>query len=184
MELEKIEKEVYTTPLIINRQTGECTIRMKVIFGNTYEYNQPLPTIDWQLEEEVKKIKGIKCNKATCHFGGRDWIAWYSTEHPVSFGPYLFNGLPGLIIELKDSNNHHHFKLNGIENPKNGTPIYLLKRKSLIRTTREKARQGAENERKDPVKAMLAKQPDLAKQNGGILLQMKRSEPYNPIELE
>jgi len=53
--------------------------------------------------------------KATTSFAGRQYIAWFTPEIPVPDGPYKFNGLPGLIIEIADLKDHYHFKLTGFE---------------------------------------------------------------------
>ena len=175
----------YLYPLVVNRQTGEYTMQISAMaFTNTYQYQGQLPAMEWTLVDEEKKIEGIACSKAECHFGGRDWIAWYSLEYSLPFGPYLFGGLPGLIVEAYDTKNHFSFKLSGISSSTMERPVYLGNHPTIIHTTREKARQAVLNESKDVMKTMLAKQPGLAKQNGGMLLNIKRSEPYNPIELE
>lgn len=57
---------------------------------------------DWQITEETKLIQNFKCTKATLKFRGRDFIAWFTTEIPVSYGPWKFHGLPGLILEVYD----------------------------------------------------------------------------------
>lgn len=71
----------------------------------------------WQLSDETKTLGNYTCQKATAFFYGRNWEAWFTTEIPLQEGPFVFRGLPGLIIELQDSNNTHHFKLMGISNP-------------------------------------------------------------------
>lgn len=64
---------------------------------------------DWKLSREEKKIGGYNCKKAYATYEGRDWIAWYASDIPVSSGPYKFYGLPGLILDLSDSDNLFHF---------------------------------------------------------------------------
>lgn len=67
--------------------------------------------IKWTILNETKSINGIKTQKATTRFGGRDWIAWFSDEFPFWDGPYKFKGLPGLIIEIKDTQDNFLFNL-------------------------------------------------------------------------
>ena len=52
---------------------------------------------------------------AVSDFRGRTWIAWFASEIPISDGPWKFNGLPGLIMEVYDAKKHFHFSLVGIE---------------------------------------------------------------------
>lgn len=44
-------------------------------------------------------------------FRGRDYIAWFTEEIPVSKGPYKFNGLPGLIVLIHDITNRYTWSL-------------------------------------------------------------------------
>lgn len=57
------------------------------------------------------QITNYKLQKAEAIWGGRKWIAWFSIEIPVSEGPYKFRGLPGLIFEIKDTNNNFNYTL-------------------------------------------------------------------------
>jgi GLPGLI family protein len=86
---------------------------MKISEGiliDNYVYQQSTKPL-WQLSNETQKINSYKCQKATTYFQGRTYEAWYSTEIPISDGPYKFWGLPGLIISIQDSNNEFNFKL-------------------------------------------------------------------------
>lgn len=73
-----------------------------------FAYIEPNSFI-WKLTNEKKIISGIECYKATIEIYGRKWIAYYAPDYPFSFGPYKFGRLPGLIIELRDSNNEFIF---------------------------------------------------------------------------
>ncbi|MGO1595001.1 MAG: GLPGLI family protein [Sphingobacterium sp.] len=65
----------------------------------------------WEIFEETKTIAGMSCQKASVNYGGRNWIAWFTTDIPISDGPYKFGGLPGLIIEMYDSQEFFRFSL-------------------------------------------------------------------------
>lgn len=69
-----------------------------------------LPEIKWELLPEKKEIQNLVCYKAVTNFRGRKWQAWYCPEIPISYGPWKFYGLPGLIVEIKD--NTHRFAFN------------------------------------------------------------------------
>lgn len=74
---------------------------------------------DWQIDNGTKeKIMGYTCTKATCKFAGRDYEAWFTTEIPISDGPYKFRGLPGLIVKISDSKKEHVFELQEVKNVK------------------------------------------------------------------
>lgn len=76
-----------------------------------YHYQEPNMPLVWNIEEDAKEIMGYSAQKATTHFAGRAYEAWFTLEVPISDGPYLFSGLPGLIIELYDTEDHYHFTL-------------------------------------------------------------------------
>ena len=86
-------------------------------------YNEPL-NLMWKLLEEKKIIDNKVCHKAEVEYGNRKWIAWFTEEIPIHQGPYKFQGLPGLIIEIYDTQNNHNFKLIGLK--KTEMPDYLV----------------------------------------------------------
>ncbi|WP_294271537.1 GLPGLI family protein [uncultured Chryseobacterium sp.] len=67
--------------------------------------------LNWKLLGEKKKIQGYDCQKALLHYGGRKWEAWFTADIPFQDGPYVFNGLPGLIVQIRDAENQHSFLL-------------------------------------------------------------------------
>ncbi len=103
--------------------------------SDRYLYTEDLPLFDWKIAEDTANISGYKVQKATTHFGGREWVAWFSSEIPYSDGPYKFNGLPGLILKIHDTRNHYLFELVSIEAPEERTPIHFTER-TYIRTTK------------------------------------------------
>lgn len=66
---------------------------------------------DWKITEEKKKIGSYLCQKAESEYGGRKWTAWFTNEIPLQEGPYIFYGLPGLIIKISDSKIDYDFDL-------------------------------------------------------------------------
>ena len=85
---------------------------------NNYLTEEASPMIDWQLSNDTLTISGLKCQKATCHFKGRDYDVWYSPEIPFNSGPWKLNGLPGLIVQAIDSKKEVMFKFDGFESVK------------------------------------------------------------------
>ena len=81
--------------------------------------------LQWKLSKEVQTIENYTCQKATLSYGGRIWEAWFTKEIPVQQGPYVFSGLPGLIVKINDVKNHHTFILKGnYKIPSGTTGIY------------------------------------------------------------
>jgi GLPGLI family protein len=62
-----------------------------------------LYTMSWSLKSDTLYILNKKCFKAETNFRGRSYIAYYTTDIPVSDGPWKFGGLPGLILEIKST---------------------------------------------------------------------------------
>lgn len=74
----------------------------------SYLYNTPVK-LHWKLADEKKKIGNYTVQKAEVEYGGRSWTAWFSSEIPLPYGPYIFYGLPGLILEIYDSAKDYQF---------------------------------------------------------------------------
>ena len=53
---------------------------------------------EWTLLPDTMTILSYPCRKATCHFKGRHYEAWYTPEIPKNEGPWKLCGLPGLIL--------------------------------------------------------------------------------------
>lgn len=79
-----------------------------------YLYQDSDMPINWDITDEAKEIGSYTVQKATTSFGGRDFEAWFTQEVPIIDGPYVFGGLPGLIIELYDTDKDYHFNLASI----------------------------------------------------------------------
>jgi GLPGLI family protein len=80
------------------------------IFGKKFKYEE-LNNINWELVNEFKIIAKYKCQKAIAHKYGRTWSAYFTTDIPLPFGPYKFNGLPGLILEISDDKGDYLFSM-------------------------------------------------------------------------
>lgn len=77
--------------------------------GPIYKYHEKLSLMSWQIKSDEKEILGYKCQKAYCHFRGRNWVAWYTTEIQLLDGPWKFCGLPGLILQVEDDRGYFKF---------------------------------------------------------------------------
>lgn len=80
--------------------------------GVGYKEDIALP---WQLTGETKKVKGYLCQKATVIYEGRSYEAWFTLDIPLQEGPYKFKGLPGLIIQIADTESEYVFDFMGIK---------------------------------------------------------------------
>ncbi|MDH6254038.1 GLPGLI family protein [Chryseobacterium sp. H1D6B] len=106
------------------RDNGKITI-YKELLRNRFSF--PLEEkLKWEIiEGETKTIESYICKKATIKYKNRNYIAWFTTDIPIPDGPYVFKGLPGLIMEIYDS--HDYFKFSLISLKKVTKPMILMK---------------------------------------------------------
>lgn len=146
------------------------------------QYSQPMPRLEWKLAAGDSVISGVKCKKAVCRFGGRDWTAWFSPEYGLPLGPYMFNGLPGLVFYVSDDRHDHTFTLNGLEHSNGVVPVYLRADTDIVKLSRDKARNSISKYFEDSLPYFLLKYPGTILPND--MKNKKWSHFYNPIELE
>lgn len=86
---------------------------VSIFMLNPQHLEQPLVQ-GWQLNNVQDTINGMRCYQATVCYGGRNYTAWYNPDIPISDGPYVFAGLPGLIIKISDEDNWYSFTLKSM----------------------------------------------------------------------
>lgn len=109
-----------------------------------YTYKEEAAPLVWEISNETKIYEQYEVQKATTSFAGRDYIAWFTMEIPIADGPYVFSGLPGLIVELYDTDEHYIFSLLSVEK--------LSESKSFELNMRNKVSKNKLNEIKEKVK--------------------------------
>ena len=92
------------------------------IMGKTFLIKDSIPNYQWQLTSETKNIGNYTCYKATFTQEVENMMmtvengetkqtkksetitttAWYTPQIPISNGPTIYHGLPGLILEIND----------------------------------------------------------------------------------
>ena len=108
--------------------------------------------LKWIIGTEKDTLSGYSCVKATVSYAGRDYEAWFVPEIPISDGPYIFWGLPGLIVKLNDTRNHYIFtmvQLKEYDQEIMDMPVYV--KQQPLQTDRIKAFSMREDARKDPL---------------------------------
>lgn len=151
-----------------------------------FYYIQNKDLFDWSISEETKLIKGYNAQKATTSFAGRDYIAWFSPEIPIAEGPYKFNGLPGLILEISDTKNDYVFEFIGLEKLSPKLP-YTINMKQYVKTEKGELLDLWHRYRRDPFtyanNPNVKISPDVHKKYIESFTEMLKKE-NNPIELE
>lgn len=91
-------------------QTSQDNQYFEGNWDKSYTYKEDVIK-DWKLVNETQTINTFSCKKATLRYKGRDWIAWYTPEIPLPYGPYKFTGLPGLVIKMESEDGEFSFEL-------------------------------------------------------------------------
>lgn len=158
------------------------------IATDEFRYSQDMNLFNWNIEEERKQVAGYNAQKATTTFAGRDYIAWFTLEIPIPDGPYKFNGLPGLILEIRDIKDHYVFELIRFRTLEEPLEI-KFNSKNYISTNKKKFLQVKKEYDKDPMAAMeragikFDMDPEVrSKMHREHLAQLKKRN--NPLELE
>jgi GLPGLI family protein len=134
-----------------------------------YLTEEEIPKIDWKINKDTLTFSGLKCQKATANFKGRNWIAWFAPELPFPNGPWKLNGLPGLIVDAYDEKKEVQFKFAGFEVVK-VNPIDL---KSATEDEKALTTAVMGNEIRIPVKALKVSAQELNR-----LKKAKNDDPY------
>ena len=82
---------------------------------NAYLIEGAMPAINWTISNDTATFGGLHCQKATGHFKGRDYIVWFCPDLPVHTGPWKLNGLPGVIVDARDTKSEVVFAFDGVE---------------------------------------------------------------------
>ena len=101
-----------------------------------YHYTEPWPLMQWTLESEKQTICGYQCQRATCHWRGRDYVAWFTSAIPMKSGPWKFGGLPGLIMKIYDTKHLYTWEAVSVEN--GSFPILQLEERFFKDSNRKK----------------------------------------------
>ncbi|HEY6901956.1 MAG TPA: GLPGLI family protein [Puia sp.] len=95
---------------------GEQKLLTKdALMVNDYLIEGPMPAIGWRISGDTATFGGLHCQKATGHFRGRDYVVWFCPDVPVHTGPWKLNGLPGVIVDARDTKNEVIFAFDGVE---------------------------------------------------------------------
>ncbi|AQW92805.1 GLPGLI family protein [Elizabethkingia anophelis] len=111
---------------------------------------------NWKILLDKKKISDYNCQNASVEFGGRKWIAWFTTDIPIQDGPYKFYGLPGLIVKVEDNKGDYSWELKGNRKLDNFQEYSYAEslfpnRKKVIDTSKEKFLKLQSNFKNDPL---------------------------------
>jgi GLPGLI family protein len=140
------ENEIDDQSIIIPAKESEyfseiyIDIKSKILSENIFEryilkkyfsVKEKIPHFEWNILNEEKIINNYTCKKAEVTFRGRGYVVWYTEEIPISYGPWKFNGLPGLIILAEDTSGIYKWKANKITYNKDSFNFSEVKKRML-----------------------------------------------------
>ena len=145
---------------------------------------EPAEKPRWTLTQDTLTLLGYRCTRATTQFKGRQWSAWYTTDIPVSEGPWKLCGLPGLILKAEDDEGHYRFTADGLEQS-HGTEPILFGGKYYQPVDRTQYDKMQKRFAADPVGFITGIMPNVkitVQDNHGNNTKNPKDMPYNPIE--
>jgi GLPGLI family protein len=99
-----------------NKANDSIFVREKMI--NAYIITREKNSgIKWRITKESKRIKNYNCQKATAHFRGRNYTAWFTSDLAIIAGPWKFFGLPGLLMSIEDDREQVKIYVEKIDYP-------------------------------------------------------------------
>lgn len=101
----------------------------------SFMFTDELLPQNWEIQDGITTILGYASQKAICHYRGRDWIAWFTPEVPISEGLWKFYGLPGLITKIHDTKKHYSFELTGFQKIEENIDTHIPR--TVQKTTRK-----------------------------------------------
>lgn len=144
-----------------------------------FEYIEDMPDFGWKIDfNQTKEIAGYTCHAAKGNYAGRDYQAWFTTDIPISDGPWKFQGLPGLILEVSSLDNEYIYTCMSIRQTEG--PLYVAGRDKSFKTTREKFLKAKKKYETNPANALAAM---ASKIQSSINLKNRADVPYNPQEI-
>ena len=123
----------------------------KDLLGKVFSIQDSIKTKKWRITDDIKTIGRYNCNKAILNYKINDSTniqieAWFTTQIPITNGPDIYDGLPGLILQLNDGSYTYLCKkielFNDdieIKEPKGGKVVNQLEFDKVLR---EKEKEG------------------------------------------
>lgn len=89
------------TVLFSIKTPKNVTFKHEWIMNQTFFSEGQVGDIEWEITNEERIINGLKCLKAIAE-NYPMLSVWYTKEIPVSNGPSIYQGLPGLVVYAED----------------------------------------------------------------------------------
>jgi len=150
-----IRRHDASTHTVYKNHDSQLVLARATLGNREHLVEEPHATLEWTIGTERREISGFQCIIATATMAnGRPVTAWFTPDIPVSAGPYLFWGLPGLILYVNINNGQRVISATSIEQTNDVLEIYMpdgerISRAEFNRMTeqlRQRALDGSERE--------------------------------------
>ena len=94
----------------LNYSTNEI-VELKDMISKSFIVTDSLPTYNWVIQKEKTKLLGYDVKLATATRGKLTYEAWFAPKLNFKSGPFSFNGLPGVILQLTETDAQGHQKI-------------------------------------------------------------------------
>jgi GLPGLI family protein len=167
-----------TETIVLNFETNKYKIFDRISRSPHY-FEDSLVNPNWELWSDTIIILNELCQKATAFYKGRNIIAWFAKNIPLQQGPWLYNGLPGLIMKVEDTRNQFAFVCRELIAKPETEPVFI-EYENAEKISKEIALKRKRLHIEDPI-ASSAKEWGVTMTYGDNKPRKKR--PYNPLDL-
>lgn len=111
------ESTIYPLDIMVGGEKDRILHRT-LMNGPVLCYEIEHPALKWNLQTGDTTLLGYRCKQAVTEYKGRSYVAWYAEDIPVNAGPYVFDGLPGLILKIASTDGDYCWESKGLEESK------------------------------------------------------------------
>lgn len=182
---------IATTPPPFGDKESECVeINFKNKYYRIYDrisknphyYEDSLTIPAWNLFSDTILILNEICQKATAFYRGRNIIAWFAKNIPLQQGPWLYNGLPGLIMKVEDTRNQFTFVCRELIAKPQTEPVFM-EYENAEKVTKEIAVKRKRLYIEDPLASSAQEWGVTMSYPGFDSNKPRKKKPYNPLDL-
>ncbi|WP_375579184.1 GLPGLI family protein [Marivirga tractuosa] len=95
----KVMKFETDDPKVYKDFVNDTYLEKTNLIGKPFLIKDTIPQFNWKITNDTTSIGKFLCKKAIAtNTTGKEIIAWFAAEIPISAGPAEYGGLPGLIL--------------------------------------------------------------------------------------
>lgn len=123
---------------VIYQDLKNSTSEIQVSIDETYILSDSLDSITWRFTDEYRNIAGYECRRVNGATKDSLYlIAFYTDQIPVSAGPALLHGLPGMILGLVIPEMHIHYWATSVSYTNDPIPTNWKEKKAATMSLNE-----------------------------------------------